>query len=88
MWGFSLESQDVDADFLLTRTALSEMCTETAKLKSMKVLSKVVKYERNVYNRLHELQFLLVQDLQLMMTAFYIFLFLVFDRLMKMTCRD
>ncbi|CAB4014647.1 nipped-B B isoform X1, partial [Paramuricea clavata] len=35
------ESQEVDAEFLLTRTALSEMCTETAKLKSMKTLSKV-----------------------------------------------
>ncbi|CAB4010907.1 Hypothetical predicted protein, partial [Paramuricea clavata] len=34
------ESQEVDAEFLLTRTALSEMCTETAKLKSMKTLSK------------------------------------------------
>ena len=37
-----VDSQEVDAEFLLTRTALSDMCTETAKLKSMNVLSKVL----------------------------------------------
>ena len=35
------DSQGVDAEFLITRAAISEMCSETAKLKSMKVLSKV-----------------------------------------------
>ncbi|XP_046841675.1 nipped-B-like protein isoform X2 [Xenia sp. Carnegie-2017] len=35
------ESQDIDQESLLTRTALCEMCTETAKLNSMHILHKI-----------------------------------------------